>query len=161
MPYTLDQLAKAAGLNRHVLRNWTRFGVLPPPTLRGMNTRYDDEQLQHALAIKHLRETGMKLSAIKARLAKSSREEIEQLAGVAPKPTPAPEHAPGAPPGPEPAPAPALGPWRAEAAFPRELWERIVLCPGVVLSVRADADSEARRVAREIESTYALRVVRG
>jgi hypothetical protein len=46
----------------------------------------------------------------------------------------------------------ALGRYRPAAA--RALCEHVPLCPGVELVVRADADPEALRVAREIEALY-------
>jgi hypothetical protein len=44
--------------------------------------------------------------------------------------------------------------YRGELAKERTLYEEVELCPGVTLRVRADADSEARRVADEIVRAY-------
>jgi DNA-binding transcriptional MerR regulator len=49
-----------------------------------------------------------------------------------------------------------LGPYRG-AACPTERWEHMEICPGVKLLVRAEADFEAWRVAREIVATFAVR----
>jgi hypothetical protein len=70
--------------------------------------------------------------------------------------------APGAPPPvttKEPAASPApveepLGAYRWHSARTRRHWESVAICPGVFLVVLGDADTEARRVAREIEATY-------
>jgi len=43
----------------------------------------------------------------------------------------------------------------SSAADEALLWESVAICPGVFLVVLTDADTEARRVAREIEATYA------
>jgi hypothetical protein len=48
----------------------------------------------------------------------------------------------------------ALGAYRWHSARKRRQWESVAICPGVFLVVLGDADTEARRVAREIESAY-------
>jgi hypothetical protein len=48
-----------------------------------------------------------------------------------------------------------LGAYRGHAARQRRQWESIAICPGVFVVVLTDADTEARRVAREIEAQYA------
>jgi hypothetical protein len=47
-----------------------------------------------------------------------------------------------------------VGAYRGHAARKRRQWESIAICPGVFVVVLADADTEARRVAREIEAAY-------
>jgi hypothetical protein len=118
------------------------------------------------LAIAHLkRRKKLRLPAIRRRLARMSPAEIALLAGrSAPTqqgPLPAGGNAPqGTSGGVAAASAsgfgPRGGPYRPDLARPLERWERVAICPGVDLLVRVDVDTEARRVATEIETLYAI-----
>ena len=47
-----------------------------------------------------------------------------------------------------------LGRYRPSAALPHERWDTFEICPGVKLTVRADPDPEASRVAQEILTLF-------
>jgi len=97
----------------------------------------------------------------------ASLDDVFRIAGYQPPPD-VPEVAPtvvAAPVAPPPVAAKAtepplapveepLGAYRWHSARKRRQWESVAICPGVFLVVLGDADTEARRVAREIEATY-------
>lgn len=147
--YSAVELAAAAGVTVRAIRFYVAERLLEAPPFRGSSTRYGREHLLRLRAIAWLqKEEHLRLPDIRRRLSRMSVADLERLLPPAPDPPPA-------------ASAPARGPtdglpWRAEAARPRESWTRVVLCPGVELHVRADADTEAERVAREIVLRYAV-----
>jgi DNA-binding transcriptional MerR regulator len=149
--YTAKQLAAAANVSQHIIRHYVRGGVLPRAEPKGPNTRFTEDHRMHLLAIAELRKRGMNLSQVRQELANASTDDIIGIAGYVLDPAkPAPVPAPTT----TAAPAAAVGMYRAHAARSRRTWESLALCPGVFLIVLAEADSEARRVAREIETTY-------
>jgi DNA-binding transcriptional MerR regulator len=149
--YSFKELVKATGVTAPSLRHWVRRGVVPGPVLKGANTRWDDAHYLRTLAAKRLSATGMHLDAMAQRLQSATVDELHDIAGL-PRPV---VPAPPTPPKPPPPTVPeALAPYRAAAAHGRALWEVIALCDGVALHVRADADTEARRVVREIEKAF-------
>lgn len=154
MEYSVKELARATGATVGEIRRWRRAGCVPPTVARGPNTRFEEIHRVHVLAVKRMRKSGTHLTAIAAHFAKLTEPELLALAGLAPPTPPTPAPAPAPTPAPAPAPE-ALAPYRASHARARQLWELIEICPGVTLCVRADADTEARRVAREIERTHA------
>ncbi|CAN92444.1 transcriptional regulator, MerR family [Sorangium cellulosum So ce56] len=134
--YKLADLAKATGLTPRAVRYYAERGLLPKPPFRGSSTTYGDEHLMQLRAVHRLRrEQRLGLDAIRARLARLSRAEIEALAQP---PRPA-----------EPA-APADVPPPAGA----ERWDRVVLLPGMELHLRSDASPLLRRLAREIQAQF-------
>ena len=155
---TVHELAQASGIGVRTIRQYVKRGLLPPPRPRGPRTRYGREYLVRLRAVAKLRAQRLGIDDIARRIAELSRDEIEALAGMTP---PAAPVAPAAPPRPPELPVPRaldrgfLGPYRAEAARGAETWEHLAVCPGVVLLVKADADSESWRVAREILVTFA------
>jgi hypothetical protein len=134
-------------------------GLIPRTEPRGSNTRYTDLHRLWIVAIQKLRESGTRLhAASKIVREASSVDEVRVLAGEAPVvDVKVAEQAPIAA---APVSAPSAGHvYRPAVARAREHWEHILICPGVELRVRADADTEAQRVAREIEGAYAMRDV--
>jgi hypothetical protein len=180
--YSARQLAKATGATVHQIGHWVRRGFLPRTTPRGPYTAYTEEHRLRLLAFLALRVQGLDLTAAHREVSLASEARIRELAGE-PLPEPpapvVPVTAAPAPPSPapfesparadaqpesaasspaiavEPEPPPALGAYRAHAARGRALWESIAICPGVFVIVRSDADTEARRVAEEIQRAYA------
>ncbi|HEY4118066.1 MAG TPA: MerR family transcriptional regulator, partial [Byssovorax sp.] len=152
---TIHELAEASGIGVRTIRQYVRRGLLPPPRPRGPRTRYGREYLVRLRAVAALRAQRLGIDDIARRIAALSRDEIEALAGMTPPAAPAPP-----PPRPPELPVPRaldggfLGPYRAEAARGAETWEHLTVCPGVVLLVKAEADSESWRVAREILVTF-------
>jgi DNA-binding transcriptional MerR regulator len=122
--YTLSQLTRATGINARTLRHWTARGVFEAPPFRAAATRYGREHLARLRAIQALRQQGVRLDAIRARL-----------------------DAPAAPPATQPARPPP-------PKYPAERWERIVLVPGVELHVNAAGGPMLRRMAEEIFAHY-------
>ena len=144
--YSIEELADETGVDRRTIRRYIGEGLVPRPELRGPNTTYDEVHRLSLLATARLRREGHGLVAIRAQVAERSLEQLAVLAGLAPAAPPAAAI---------PAPAPgAIGAYRAEIARGQEKWERLLLCPGVELHVRSEADAEAWRVAREIAAVY-------
>jgi hypothetical protein len=154
--YTLRELAKATGLSEHIIRHWVKRGLLPRTTPRGPNTRYDDEhRVRIKLMVQYMADGASASEALARVESAATYRDMLVHAGEAPAPPP---------PAPVVATAVAMAPspgqrdvgYHAAAAHARkhELWEHVPLCPGVELRIRLDADTEARRVAREIEETF-------
>lgn len=122
--YTIDQIGRATGLTPRTIRYWTARGLLEPPPFRAAATRYGRDHLARLRAVQQLREQGLGLDVIRARLD---------------APAPAAEQAPVRPPPPK---------------YPAERWERIVLVPGVELHVNAAGGPMLRRMAEEIFAAY-------
>lgn len=164
--FKLDELAREADVPARTVRYYVQRGLLPAPEFRGRDTTYGDDHLQRLLAIKRLQAAHLPLDEIQARLHGATSSELERLvsgsvavlAGREPPPSPIP---PASFPGRH----PYRAPLRPDPTYPDapasdvpELWQRIVLVPGVELLVRDDADPEARRLAREIQATYRHRI---
>ncbi len=150
MEYSVEELARTTGATVGEIRRWRRAGCVPPTVARGPNTRFEEVHRRYVLAVKRMRAHGTHLHAIAARLVGISEAELLALAGLAPtRSTPTSTPTPTSTSIPE-----ALSPYRPDDARARQLWELIEICPGVSLCVRADADTEARRVAREIERVH-------
>src|SRR5689334_13899957 len=109
--YTVEQVAKAAGITPRTVRNYAAAGVFDPPRFRGPATRYKRKHLERLRAIQALRKQGMRLETIKARF------EADEAARAAAKLAAA-----------EAAAAKAV-------ALPAEAWERVTLVPGLELHV--------------------------
>jgi DNA-binding transcriptional MerR regulator len=170
--FTIAQVARAAGVRVRAIRYYVAHGALAAPEFRSRNTRYDHAFLVRLRALAALRRQNLKLVAIIPKLDAASPEELLRLAGYSVPPDwPAPPGPPAIrtaaqaamPPAlasPEATPrqlaAGFLGPYRG-AACPTERWEHMEICPGVKLLVRAEADIEAWRVAREIVATFGIR----
>lgn len=163
--YRIEEFAQLAGVSPRRVRFYIQQRLLRSPAFRGVDTTYSPDDLLRLRAILHLRRQRLGLDAIRTRLAKLTRPELERL--VAPRPTPAAEQSPGLtaqppsatglPPGPTGLPPGHLGAYRATRAL--EDWQRITLCVGVELHVRRDVDDESRRVASEIERHYGPRII--
>lgn len=172
--YSLRDLAAVTNVGRSAIGHYVKRGLLPRAEPRGPYTRYTEDHRIRLLAIARLRERGYGLNQMAEALDGASLDDIFRVAGYEPPPDEAPS-APAAGVAPavtpaagtkepapasthtDPAPAPVeepKGAYRWHAARKRRHWESVAICPGVFLVVLADADTEARRVAREIEATY-------
>ncbi len=138
--YKLEELARAADVAPRTIRYYVQRGLLPAPEFRGKDTAYATEHLLRLQAIRRLQALHLPLDAIQARLAALGPAELAALASGEDPPAPRPARPKR--PAPTPAPQTAAG----------ELWERIVLAPGVELHVRGDAAPRARALALAIES---------
>jgi DNA-binding transcriptional MerR regulator len=162
MNLTFNDLVEQSGLTEHRIRHYIKRRLVPRSIGEGPFATFTEEHLHRLLAIKNLRAQGMSLATAGAAVAKANGDELLALAGVKVTPPPPPPVAqaaalaPATPGPPFRAPAHATG-YRATIASAREIWEHIALCPGVELRVKMDADTEARRVAQEIETAWGKR----
>jgi DNA-binding transcriptional MerR regulator len=139
--YTINELLAATGTSARTVRHWIARGLLDAPEMRGVATRYTEEQMLRARAIAALRRQNLKLAAIRKRLANASRDDLEAL--VAPVGTrPAPTVVPPPPPPP---------------TFPAQSWYRLVLLPGLELHVDANGGPLLQRIAQAIYDHYGTR----
>ena len=168
--YTLDEIARLSGVRVPTIRYYVAHDALPAPEFHSRHTRYDGAFLVRLRAVAALRRQKLRLPVIRPRLAAATREELLALAGYAvPAPAeaqspsrseptaqrdPSSAHAPLPDKPVRPLPTGFVGPYRG-AGHPTERWEHMELCPGVKLLVRAEADAEAWRVAREIVALFA------
>jgi DNA-binding transcriptional MerR regulator len=145
--YLIGELAAIVGVTPRAIRFYVERGLLKAPVFGGNRTRYGEEHLLRIRAIQRLQaEEGLRLDAIRQRLAKLSPAELTALAP--PEPAAGPPE-PGAGGGAQAAPA---GPLVAAGAADR--WDRIALLPGLELHVRSDATPLVLRLAAEIQAKY-------
>ncbi len=142
--YTLQAIAAASGLPVRTLRFYLAQGLLPSPVRQGQHTRYPASTLHRLTLLRRLRAANLPLADIRDRLAAMSDADVQLALGVARPPTRM-----VGPLGAESAPDLALG-WTDEdapdviataitngpAAPQRSQWERIVLEPGIELTVQ-------------------------
>jgi DNA-binding transcriptional MerR regulator len=80
-PYTVDDVAAAAGLTVRTVRFYAGKGLLPPPMLRGRVGLYDDAHLARLRLIHDLQEAGFTLTAIERFVARmpedATAEDVE------------------------------------------------------------------------------------
>lgn len=138
--YKLTELARAAGVSVRAVRYYLGKGLLPAAEFRGGSTRYGEEHLQRLRAIQRLRaQEGLRLGAIRKRLAKLDDAAIAAIAGPLEPPKTATAQRRAAP------------EEMAEGAA-GALWQRIPLLPGLELHLRQDAAPIVRRFAAEIQA---------
>ncbi len=77
--YTIADLENLTGVNRRNIHFYVQQGVLPPPEGAGLAARYGEEHLLRLRAIPLLRNRGLRLDEIRARLENSSTRELTQL----------------------------------------------------------------------------------
>jgi DNA-binding transcriptional MerR regulator len=165
MDLTFDDLVAGCGLTEHQVRHYIKKRFIPRSVGKGPYAKFNEEHLHRLLAIKRLRAQGVRLQEAAQVVGRTSGGALLELAGVEPPaPAPAADPAPAAVQAPSPSPPPSDSladrgslAYRETHARARELWEHIALCPGVELRVRFDADTEARRVASEIEAAWTRR----
>jgi DNA-binding transcriptional MerR regulator len=159
--YSRKELVRASGVGASAIRHYVRLGLMPTADRHGSNNRYDERHLHLLLAIRRLRESGLRGDALAARLRNASREEILQLAGV-----PLPPPPPPPPPVIEPPPPPPGPPPRTAASL-REAVDALVctLAEALDASPRALRPALALLFARmheaDVTAEQAARVVRG
>ncbi|HVY48379.1 MAG TPA: helix-turn-helix domain-containing protein [Minicystis sp.] len=150
--YKIEELAREADVTPRTVRYYVQRGLLPPPDFRGSQTTYGPAHLLRLRIVKRLQQEHVPLDEIAARLAGAGIDQLERLLSDAHSTHRVSSHA-GSPYRQAPIVAPAAGPVPAPPGR-AEAWERVELLPGVELHVRADASPLARRVAREILSSY-------
>ncbi len=80
--YSIEELAKRAGISKRTLHYYVKKGLLPAPGTRGPSTRYSQEYLDRLQVIKVLKSNYLPLDEIALLLGKLSAEEISRLAFV-------------------------------------------------------------------------------
>jgi DNA-binding transcriptional MerR regulator len=129
MRYSLDELARSAGITPYLVRHHIRRGLLARAHGHSTDAYYDDEHLARLLAIQRLRKGGVRIHDVGAKLAALDAAKAKAAAA---KPVTLPASAPA-----------------------HELWEHLPLWPGVELRVRADADVHARRIVAAMVKAWA------
>lgn len=81
--YTIDDLARHAGVTQRNIRAYQSRGLLPPPTMRGRVGHYGDEHLVRLRLIQTLQDDGFNLTAIGALFA-AGPGEAERMHRVSP-----------------------------------------------------------------------------
>ena len=179
-PYTLAEVAAAAGVAPRTVRFWAKQNLLGSAEFRGPATRYTRSYLLQTCAVAALREQGSSYRQIGQRIYKAYKdnrlEDFEALgaakaaafdAARSGPPTPgAPPNAATNMPANMPANLPANLPADAsppppftappEPAYPAERWERVVLMPGLELHVNPSGGPLLRRVAQQIYACFGL-----
>jgi DNA-binding transcriptional MerR regulator len=82
MLYSVQELSDATGLSIESIRHYVKRGLIPKATPKGPNTTYEDDHYLRLMALKGMREQGLNLTAIKARLASASEAELLPIAGL-------------------------------------------------------------------------------
>jgi DNA-binding transcriptional MerR regulator len=77
--YTIGELAKRARVTSRTIRYYTAEGLLPPPDARGRYALYGNDHLVRLRLIARLKDAYLPLSEIKARLAKLTTDQVQQL----------------------------------------------------------------------------------
>jgi DNA-binding transcriptional MerR regulator len=69
MEYSIGELARRAGYAVQTLRYFEQVGLMPePPRTAGGQRRYDEKQLRRLLFIRHARDLGFELDAVRSLL---------------------------------------------------------------------------------------------
>ena len=136
--YTIAELSEISGVNRRNIHFYVQQGLLSPPEGAGLGARYTEEHLLRLRAIPILRNHGLRLDEIRARLAGMDASAVAALL------MPPPDGPVG---GARPHAAPKL---RGEAVT------RYALAPGVELLVGPEADQ-----AWQIKIAELLQVIQG
>jgi DNA-binding transcriptional MerR regulator len=63
--FTIDELAREAGMTVRTLRVYNERGLLPPPALKGRTGFYSDEHLNRVRIISRLLDRGIKLNGVR------------------------------------------------------------------------------------------------
>ena len=90
--YSIQDLCDKTGLSRRTIHFYSQQGILPPPSGAGLGAHYDDGHLLRLLLIPTLRQQGLRLDEIRARLGSMDLEALQALyhqVGMTPRP-PAP-----------------------------------------------------------------------
>jgi DNA-binding transcriptional MerR regulator len=77
--YSIEELAKRAGISKRTLHYYVKKGLLPSPGTRGTSTRYGQEYLDRLKVIIILKANYLPLDEIALLLGKLSKSEINRL----------------------------------------------------------------------------------
>ena len=136
--YRRAEVLRLTGLTVRAIRHYVQMRLVSGAKPRGRGTVYTHEQLVRLRVIALLRRRDrMSIPKIRGRLAGLSVAELEAMLPKPPPPAPPPTRA-----GPDPIAVDALR------------WDRVMLLPGLELSVRTDAGPIVHRLAKEIIAHY-------
>ncbi|MBY8855233.1 MerR family transcriptional regulator [Nocardia sp. CA2R105] len=89
--FTIDELAREAGMTVRTLRVYNERGLLPPPQLKGRTGFYSDEHLNRVRIISRLLDRGIKLNGVRDLLEAWDRgDDLAAVLGVSASTSPAP-----------------------------------------------------------------------
>jgi DNA-binding transcriptional MerR regulator len=77
--YSIQELCDKTGLPRRTIHFYSQQGILPPPSGAGMGAHYDEGHLLRLLLIPILRQQGLRLDDIRARLDGLEMEALRAL----------------------------------------------------------------------------------
>src|SRR5215471_21145877 len=81
--YTVDELARASGLNTSTIRLYRQRGLLPPPQMEGRIGYFDEGHVARLRLIGELQERGFSLAAIKDLVESwESGRDLQEVLGV-------------------------------------------------------------------------------
>src|SRR5258708_23069676 len=78
--WSLDELAKRAGLTPRTVRYYVQRGLIPAPRFQGTKTGYAEHNLVRLQAIRRLQDRFLPLVAIKLELQRMTPEQIRVVA---------------------------------------------------------------------------------
>ncbi len=165
--WSVTELAQLANVSPRTVRYYVSAGVLPAPQFRSKATRYHRSHLLRLLAVQRFqREAGLKLAHCQQRLNAMPTAELERFA-LAPPLTPEQAAALGLPPvSPDPSPERTPGPGATQggtvqvhqaSAGAVEIWQRMVLMPGLEMSLSSAASPAARAFAERLWGEVVMR----
>lgn len=89
--FTIDELAREAGMTVRTLRVYNERGLLPPPQLKGRTGFYSEEHLNRVRIISRLLDRGIKLNGVRDLLEAWDRgDDLAAVLGVSASSAPAP-----------------------------------------------------------------------
>ncbi|WP_067895196.1 MerR family transcriptional regulator [Nocardia vaccinii] len=89
--FTIDELAREAGMTVRTLRVYNERGLLPPPQLKGRTGFYSEEHLNRVRIISRLLDRGIKLNGVRDLLEAWDRgDDLAAVLGVSASTAPAP-----------------------------------------------------------------------
>jgi DNA-binding transcriptional MerR regulator len=136
--WSLDELAKRAGMTPRTVRYYVQRGLLPAPRFQGPVTGYAESNLVRLQAIRRLQDRFLPLDAIKLEFQRMTPEQIRVVAK-------------GGTPPPLAASAPAIAPEPPNATGDEvAIWQRWKLAPGLELHLSQSADGRSRALAEKL-----------
>jgi DNA-binding transcriptional MerR regulator len=81
--YNRKELARAAKVSRFFIGHSVTAGLIPAADGEGPGRHYTDRHLHHLVAVRNLRDQGLRADELRQRMTDASEDEIRELAGVA------------------------------------------------------------------------------
>jgi DNA-binding transcriptional MerR regulator len=136
--WSLNELAKRAGMTPRTVRYYVQRGLIPAPRFQGPMTGYAESSLVRLQAIRRLQDRFLPLDAIKVELQRMTPEQVRLVAK-------------GGTPPPLAASASAIAPESPNATRDEvATWQRWELAPGLELHLSQSADGPSRELAQKL-----------